>query len=265
MLEKYFHLPIVIVYSDGEGEYEAFKQTFLILKVQHLVSPPHIPQLINTVECRHCHIVEIGLILLHRASLLLSLWTFAFQITTYLINRLPLPILQFLSPFEKLFSQSPNYLKLHVFGCLCYSYLHPYTKHKLEPSSRPCVFLDYSTIHNSYRCFDISNHIILNSRHVVFVENSFLFQNSDFHLPRLSTTCNQWTATNSSHFLVPIHFGQPFILGPPLVNVTTSTFLGPSPILPSNDLSTLQAPTHGGTLLAPTTSNDSNSPSPTQV
>lgn len=104
MLEKYFHLPIVIVYSNGEGEYEAFKQTFLTLKVQHLVSPPHTPQLINTVECRHCHIVEIGLILLHRASLLLSLWTFAFQITTYLINCLPLPILQFLSPFEKLFS-----------------------------------------------------------------------------------------------------------------------------------------------------------------
>lgn len=100
---------------------------------------------------------------------------------------------------------------------------------------------------------------------MVFVENSFLFQNSDFHLPRLSTTCNQWTATNSSHFLVPIHFGQPFILGPPFVNVTTSTFLGLSPTLPSNDLSTLQAPTHGGTFPAPTTSNDSNSLSPTQV
>lgn len=136
MMEKYFNLPIVIGYFDGGGEYEAFKQTFLTLRVQHLVSPLHTPQLINTVECRHRHIVEIGLTLLHQASLLFSLWTFAFQITTYLINYLPSPIFQFLSPFEKLFSQSPNYLKLHVFGCLCYPYFHPYTKRKLTLISK---------------------------------------------------------------------------------------------------------------------------------
>lgn len=137
MVEKYFNLPIVIVYSDGGGEYEAFKQTFLTLRVQHLVSHPHTPQLIDTVECHHRHIVEIGLTLLHQASLLFSLWTFAFQITTYLINRLPSPIFQFLSHFEKLFSQFPNYIQLHVFGCLCYPYLNLQTFRQKGSSKYP--------------------------------------------------------------------------------------------------------------------------------
>lgn len=138
MMEKYFHLPIVTIYSDGGDEYEVLKQTFLTLEVQHLISPPHTPQLISTVEHHHCYIVEIGLTLLHQASLPLSLCLSNNSLPHLSLAR-PTPILQCLSPFEKLFSQSPNYLKLRVFGCLYYPYLCPYTKHKLEPCSTLCV------------------------------------------------------------------------------------------------------------------------------
>jgi hypothetical protein len=67
--------------------------------------------------------VDTSLTMLHQASLPLSFWTHAFQAVTFLINHLPTPVLQLKSPFESFFGNLPNYLKLHVFGCLCYLWL----------------------------------------------------------------------------------------------------------------------------------------------
>jgi histone deacetylase 1/2 len=71
-------------------------------------------------ERRHRHLVEIGLTLLTDAHMPLSYWPYAFQTATYLINRMPTSTLNNQSPFEKLFNQRPNYLKLKQFGCICY-------------------------------------------------------------------------------------------------------------------------------------------------
>lgn len=71
-------------------------------------------------------------------------WTYAFAASVYLINRLPTPVLNMTSPFHKLFGATPNYDKFKVFGCLCFPWLRPYTNHKLENRSIPCVFLGYS-------------------------------------------------------------------------------------------------------------------------
>ena len=76
---------------------------------------------------RHHHIVETRLTLLHNASLPLSFWSFAFQIASYLINRLPTSLLNNKSSFESLFGSPPNYSKLRIFGCLCFPWLKPYT------------------------------------------------------------------------------------------------------------------------------------------
>ena len=83
----------------------------------------------------------------------LYFWTSVFQTTTYLINKLPTPILGHQSPFEKLFKKRLKYTKLQVFGCLCYLWLRPYTSHKLDPRSRPYMFISYSLERNAYHCF----------------------------------------------------------------------------------------------------------------
>lgn len=43
-----------------------------------------------------------------------------FSTAVYLIHRLPTPTLEMSSPYAQLFGTSPNYLKLRVFGSLCY-------------------------------------------------------------------------------------------------------------------------------------------------
>ena len=81
------------------------------------------------------------------------------------------------SSFEKLFHIVPNPSKLHVFGCLCFPWLRPYSSHKLDPKSSSCVFLDYSLFHAStptwdkiggvtdecktHLCFEFISHAIL--------------------------------------------------------------------------------------------------------
>jgi len=84
------------------------------------MTPPHTPQHNSIAERRHRHIIETGLTLLHQSDLPLKFWSHAFQTATYLINRLPTPILNNRSPFHVLFGEVPNYSKFHAFGCLCF-------------------------------------------------------------------------------------------------------------------------------------------------
>lgn len=52
--------------------------------------------------------------------------------SAYMINNLSTPITNDKSSFETLFHCSPNYLFYKVFSYLCYPYLRPYNKHKIN-------------------------------------------------------------------------------------------------------------------------------------
>ncbi|KAL6347605.1 hypothetical protein AAG906_026133 [Vitis piasezkii] len=106
----------------------------------------------------------------------LSYWPFAFSTAVYLINRLPTPTLNHLSPYFKLFGTFPNYSKLRSFG---FSFL-------------PCVF-GYSPTQSAYLCLDTSTARLYTSRHVRFVELIFPFVTSHTSLPRAtSSTISEW-------------------------------------------------------------------------
>ncbi|KAI5411059.1 hypothetical protein KIW84_056273 [Lathyrus oleraceus] len=89
---------------------------------------------------------------------------------------MPKPIIEMKSPFELLFHLKPDYSKLHSFGCLCYPWLKPYMQNKLQPRSKPCIFLGYSMSQHAYICLKPLSNRVYVSRHVKFVENSFSYQ-----------------------------------------------------------------------------------------
>ena len=68
---------------------------------------------------------DLGLTLLHYASLPLQFWDYAFTTTVYLINRLPTTTLKFVVPFVALFNKEPDYHFLKTFGCACFPLLRP--------------------------------------------------------------------------------------------------------------------------------------------
>ncbi|KAL6350142.1 hypothetical protein AAG906_004080 [Vitis piasezkii] len=78
-----------------------------------IIDSPYTPQQNGVSERRHRHIVETGQTLLSHASLPSEYWAYAFATATYLINRLPSPVLHHKSPLQALFKQQPRYEKLH--------------------------------------------------------------------------------------------------------------------------------------------------------
>ena len=132
-------------------------QSFLVTHgITHIATPPHTLEHNGYSERQHKHIVKTGLTLLHQASIPLIFWLYAFTTTVYLINRMPKVGLSLGSSFEKLFNKAPNPSKLHVFGCFYFPWSRPYSSHKVDPKSSPCVFLGYSLTQSSFLCFDPS-------------------------------------------------------------------------------------------------------------
>ena len=161
--------------------------------ISHLTTPPHTLEHNGYSESRHHHIVETSITLLSHASLPITFWPHAFTTAVYLINRLPTTILNLSSPYELIFHKSPNYSKLKVFGCLCYPWLRPYTSHKLNQRSKPCVFLGYSLYQSAYLCLEPSTSKIYVSCYVQFVESVFLYTSLHTTLPHpTSTTISTW-------------------------------------------------------------------------
>lgn len=61
------------------------------------------------------------------------------------------------------------------FGCLCYTWLRPYSPHKLSSRSAPCIFVGYSPTQSAYYTYDPIRSKTYSSRHVIFIEHQFPF------------------------------------------------------------------------------------------
>ncbi|KAJ0781817.1 putative RNA-directed DNA polymerase [Helianthus annuus] len=190
---------IKIFQSDGGTEFvnQTVRKIFEDNGTFHRLSCPHTPQQNGRSERKHRHIVETGLAMLFNAHIPASYWVDAFTSATFIINRLPTPLLENKSPFELIFSQQPQYANLRTYGCQVFPYLRDYSKHKLEPRSISCVFIGYSTQHKGYRCLDPTTSRIYITRHARFNETYFPFSglngSNDFTKLELTTFLDEPT------------------------------------------------------------------------
>ena len=136
---------------------------------------PHTSAQNGRAERKHRHITETGLTLLAQACMPTRFWWEAFHTSTFLINRLPTPVLKDLTPLEKMSGKLPDYKALKTFGCACFPCLRPYQTHKFQFHSTKCVFLGYSESHKGYKCLSSTGRIYI-SRHVIFNELEFPFK-----------------------------------------------------------------------------------------
>lgn len=157
--------------TGGGGEYSFFTK----IGITHMVSCPHAHQQNGAAERKHRHIVEVGLSLLAQAHMPLKYWDEAFLAATFLINRTPSKVIQYVTPLERLYDVKPDYSSLRIFGCACWPNLRPYNTQKLQFRSKECLFLGYSNLHKGFKCLDPSSGRVYISRDVVFDENIFPF------------------------------------------------------------------------------------------
>ena len=203
-----FNSQIKSIRSDNGMEFISLKPYLTMHGILLQNSCSYTPQQNGVVERKHRHLLNVGRALRFQANLPLKFWGESLLTATYLINRLPTPILKNKSPYELLYGKLPTYHHLRAFGCLCYTTnLQPSTK--FSPRVRRCIFIGYPPNQKAYRVYDLNARQFFTSRDVVFHEHTFPFT---IHTPEKSSCQAPLPTVTPAPHDTPI--SSPLILAP---------------------------------------------------
>ncbi|GAU26774.1 hypothetical protein TSUD_317720 [Trifolium subterraneum] len=177
MVELQFGCKIKVVQTDGSGEFRPFTKFLIKLGVIHRLTCPHTHHQNGLVERKHRRLVETGLTLLSQANIPLKFWDHAFITATFLINRLPTPVLNNQSPYYAL-HKYPDYKSLKVFGRAW-----------------------YSSVYKGYKCLSPEGRIYI-SKDVLFNEHKFPYSQL-FHSSSLGSSPSGTSSTSSVPMTIP--------------------------------------------------------------
>ena len=104
-IEKHLERRIKTV-QQTRGEFRSFSSLLTASGIHFRHPCPHTHHQNGKIERKQRHIVDIGLTLLAQSNLLLSFWWNAFHTAVFLINRLPTPVLNNVSPYFILVSEN---------------------------------------------------------------------------------------------------------------------------------------------------------------
>ncbi|XP_074306249.1 uncharacterized protein LOC141641488 [Silene latifolia] len=176
-IENIYHTSVKTLRSDNGTE--VIQDTCLSLLnrkgIIHQKSVPGVPQQNGRVERKHRHLVETARAMLLHAKLPKKFWGESILTATYLINKLPTPILDWKSPSEVLMGKLPTFDELRIFGCQCFAPIHTQPRDKFGPKGRKCIFIGYPFGQKAYKLYDLETHKIFVSRDVIFQEDVFPF------------------------------------------------------------------------------------------
>ena len=169
-----FGVKIKILKSDNGAEF-LMREFFNTKSIIHHKSCVETPEQNGIVERKHQHLLNVACALLFQSSIPLEYWNDCVLTTTYIINRIPSPLLKNKTPYELLFHCKPAYAHMQIFGSFCFASTLLHGRKKYDPRSRKCVFLGYIFGVKGYKLLDMDTRIVFISRSVLFHENIFHF------------------------------------------------------------------------------------------
>nr|KYP43110.1 Retrovirus-related Pol polyprotein from transposon TNT 1-94 [Cajanus cajan] len=179
-VQTQFQQNIKTIRTDNGSEF-LLKDWYAKLGIVHQTSCVNTPQQNGVVERKHQHILSMARALMFQSNVSKMFWNYAIGHAVHLINRLPTRFLQQNSPYYVLYSEKPDFSHLKVFGCLAFASTLSHNRTKLEPRSRKCMFLGYSSGTKGFIMYDLKTRETFISRDVQFYENIFPLQ-KDFSI-----------------------------------------------------------------------------------
>ena len=145
MVETQFFKCIKIFRSDNALKYTqyAFQAVLHSYGIIHQLTCSGTSQQNGRTKWKLRHILNTVRALLLSTKVPAPFWGEAAPHVIHAINRIPSPVIQIQTPYERLFGSPPNYHLLRSFGSACFILLQPHEYNKLEPRSRLCCFLGY--------------------------------------------------------------------------------------------------------------------------
>jgi len=119
-VQNHFKTNIKTIRTDNGVEF-AMSNFYASKGIIHKKSCVETPQQNDIVKGKHKHILHVTQTLLFQANLPPIFWEFAVNHVVFLINVIPTPLLNNITPHEKLFGKLYDISFLKVFGCLCYA------------------------------------------------------------------------------------------------------------------------------------------------
>ena len=178
----HFSAHIKTLRTDNGTEYTSHNMKNYLIShgIVHQTSCVNTPQQNGVAERKNRDLLEKTRAIMMQMNVPKHFWSYGVLTATYLINRLPSRVLDFLCPLEVLQQKKPDLSHLKVFGCTCFVHLSATQRRdKLDPRAVKCVFLGYSQTQKGYRCYDTTAKRLFVSRDVQFVETSPIFENSN--------------------------------------------------------------------------------------
>lgn len=159
MIQTQFGGTIRILRSDNGGEYDdrgVFGAYLSSQGIIHQTTCVYTSTQNGVAERKNRHLLDVARCLLTTMHLPKSFWGDAVLTATYLINRLPSRVLDYLTPLARLSTMATIHtssLPPRIFGCVCFVHVHAPLRDKLDPRAIRCVFVGYSTTTKGYRCY----------------------------------------------------------------------------------------------------------------
>jgi hypothetical protein len=145
MIETQFDTKISILRSDNGTEYfnKNLKEFSQHKGIQQQSTYPSTPQQNGTAERKNRHLLEVARAIMFESNVPKFLWGDDVLTTSYLINRMPTRVLNYLTPlnvFKNLFPTCRLHadLPLKVFGCTVFMHT-PNSRSKLDSRAEKCT------------------------------------------------------------------------------------------------------------------------------
>ncbi|UYV65302.1 hypothetical protein LAZ67_3003881 [Cordylochernes scorpioides] len=158
-------------------------ETFIESKgIKHELTTPYTPRSNERVERANRTLLDKGRTLLADSQLPLHFWAEAVNTAAYLYNLTPTTNDPDTTPMEKWKGKKPSVSHIMRFGCEVFYKLENHQRHKLEAKSKRGIFVGYSRCRRTYRVFDITTRVILETADIHFRENNNEDEQLDNHV-----------------------------------------------------------------------------------